>query len=298
MPPKDKAKAAGISASSFFDLKAELAKQEEDFAKNKAAGKGRSITGGTKLRDTKQTIWARPNKGVNARSARDVELEAISKPTMEHARAALERKAKIYDKLRKGKSGGLNEKQYEGLLVDFDTMGPTHTLDSDSEDEDESKQTPKILDQDDPIIEYEDEFGRVRTAPRSEVPRHLVPNSGKPEFDEDEDVIIYNPVNHFPIYEPSAERVAAVNEALSEANNPLGVHYDASAEVRAKGAGFYQFSGDEDTRRSSAPSDPFAALEAQAKVSFDNGKGETKLASLSAADNFLAQLQEEMSRGK
>jgi len=27
------------------------------------------------------------------------------------------------------------------------------------------------------------------------------------------------------------------------------VHYDASREVRAKGAGFYQFSGDEETRR-------------------------------------------------
>jgi hypothetical protein len=61
--------------------------------------------------------------------------------------------------------------------------------------------------------------------------------------------LIDNPVNHFPIYEPSAERVTAIAEAHSEANNPLGVHYDASAEVRAKGAGFYQFSGDEEERK-------------------------------------------------
>jgi hypothetical protein len=58
-----------------------------------------------------------------------------------------------------------------------------------------------------------------------------------------------NPVNHFPVYEPSAERVAEIAEAHSEANNPLNVHYDAAQEVRAKGAGFYQFSGDEETRR-------------------------------------------------
>lgn len=58
-----------------------------------------------------------------------------------------------------------------------------------------------------------------------------------------------NPVNHFPIYTPSAERVEAIAEAHSEASNPLGVHYDASAEVRAKGAGFYQFSADEETRK-------------------------------------------------
>lgn len=39
--------------------------------------------------------------------------------------------------------------------------------------------------QDDPIVEYEDEFGRVRTARRSEVPRNLVLNR-EDEIDEDE----------------------------------------------------------------------------------------------------------------
>jgi hypothetical protein len=52
MPPKNKAKAAGISASSFFDLKAELTKQEDEFAKNKAAGKSNTtIVGGVKRPD-------------------------------------------------------------------------------------------------------------------------------------------------------------------------------------------------------------------------------------------------------
>lgn len=56
-------------------------------------------------------------------------------------------------------------------------------------------------------------------------------------------------MNHFPVYEPTEERIAAVEQEYSEANNPLGVHYDATQEVRAKGAGFYRFSGDEETRR-------------------------------------------------
>lgn len=38
--------------------------------------------------------------------------------------------------------------------------------------------------QDDPIVEYEDEFGRVRSARRSEVPRNLIP---EPEEGPDED---------------------------------------------------------------------------------------------------------------
>lgn len=57
-----------------------------------------------------------------------------------------------------------------------------------------------------------------------------------------------NPVNHFPTYQPSEERIAEIAKAHAEENNPLGVHYDASQEIRAKGAGFYQFSTDEETR--------------------------------------------------
>lgn len=63
-------------------------------------------------------MWGRQNKGVKSRAQRDIELEAVSRPTLESARAALERKAKIYDKLKKGKTGGLTDSQYDALLVD------------------------------------------------------------------------------------------------------------------------------------------------------------------------------------
>lgn len=115
---------------------------------------------------------------------------------------------------------------------------------------DESLTVPRPPgDGDDPIIEYEDEFGRIRTARRSEVPRELLPRDDADNQDSDEDLVIYNPVNHYPIYKPSEERMAEIEREFAEENNPLNVHYDASQEVRAKGAGFYQFSGDEETRR-------------------------------------------------
>ena len=44
-PPIDKAKAAGISTSSFHDLKAHLAKQEQELTRKKAAGESTSIAG-------------------------------------------------------------------------------------------------------------------------------------------------------------------------------------------------------------------------------------------------------------
>ncbi|KAF9468133.1 hypothetical protein BDZ94DRAFT_1280013 [Collybia nuda] len=234
-----KSKGKGVSASSFFDLKAELSKQEQEFAKNKAAGKN-YIVGGVKRPDKKPTVWARQNKGLQGRASRDVELEAVSRPTLESARAALERKAKIYEKLRKGKTGGLNDKQYDALLVDFELKPIDGSYESDSDDVDESIEIARPPnDEDDPLVEYEDEFGRIRTARQSEVPRNFAS-----QFEEQR-----NPVNHFPVYEPSAERVAEIAAAHAEENNPLGVHYDASKEVRAKGAGFYQFSADEETRQ-------------------------------------------------
>ncbi|KIJ12824.1 hypothetical protein PAXINDRAFT_163838 [Paxillus involutus ATCC 200175] len=246
MAPTDKAKAAGVSVTSFFDLKAELAKKSDEFAKNKAAGGPKYVAGQARRPEKKPTVWARSNRGVQARSARDVELEEVSKVTVESARAALERKAKVYEKLRKGKSGGLSEKQYSALLVDFDSKDVDH-YSSDSDDVDESQTVPTKPgeEEDDPIIEYEDEFGRLRTGRRSEVPRHLLPKLQN----EDEADDAYNPVGFFPVYEPSAERIKAVEEEFAEAENPLSAHYDASKEVRAKGAAFYQFSADEETRK-------------------------------------------------
>ena len=51
MAPSNKSKSAGVSASSFLDLKAELAKQESEFVKNRANGKETYIVGGVKRPD-------------------------------------------------------------------------------------------------------------------------------------------------------------------------------------------------------------------------------------------------------
>ncbi|KAI5120203.1 hypothetical protein M0805_006309 [Coniferiporia weirii] len=248
MAPSKRAKAAGVSASSFLDLKAELAKEESEITRRK---NGAQPVGGVPRNGKGRTVWARPNKGVAARNARDLEIkEATSgRHTTASLRAALERKAEIYDKLRRGKTGGLSDAQYDALLVDFDSKALDEHFSSDSEDVDESLTVPSgPVGDDDPIIEYEDEFGRMRTARRSEVPRDLMPNAEAEEAVEDDPFVIRGPVDHFPVYEPSAERVAAIQEAASEAANPLATHYDAAREVRAKGAGFYSFSADEEAR--------------------------------------------------
>ncbi|KAI0250259.1 hypothetical protein BJV78DRAFT_1128214 [Lactifluus subvellereus] len=269
MAPTNKAQAAGVSSGSFLELRAQVAKRTEGLTKDKAAGSV-TATVGRKKNGKKPIKWALPNKGVEGRAARDLEQEVLERRTVESTRAALERKAKIYEKLKKGQSGGLSEAQYDALLVDFDSK-PDDPYESDSDDVDESLTVPVPGDDDDPVIEYEDEFGRLRSAKRSEVPRHLLPRQDG-GVDDDEYVVylaslfvsfmvcrlsdtsrplymIGDPVNFFPVYEPSSERVASIKAAASEENNPLNQHYDASREVRAKGAGFYQFSADEETRK-------------------------------------------------
>ena len=51
MSHTSKSKAKGVSTSSFFDLKAELSKQEAHFAKAKGSGKNTTIIGGVKRPD-------------------------------------------------------------------------------------------------------------------------------------------------------------------------------------------------------------------------------------------------------
>lgn len=55
MAPANKARAAGVSASSFLDLKAELSKKEEQFAQDKVAGKNTSLIGSVKRPDKVRT---------------------------------------------------------------------------------------------------------------------------------------------------------------------------------------------------------------------------------------------------
>lgn len=60
--------------------------------------------------------------------------------------------------------------------------------------------------------------------------------------------VIYGDQYSFPVYTPDPA-VLAARAAAYEASAPLVQHYDASTENRSRGAGFYTFSKDEDTRQ-------------------------------------------------
>lgn len=192
-----------------------------------------SLITSTLLSYLKQKLPAflRPSPGVLARSSKDLNGDRISKKAkgkdradgastsswastpsaqLDAARIAMERKSKMYDKLRRGKTGGLNEESIVGGLIDWDRKegerrgrrGGTDDEDqdgnyseNDSEQEEEERRwrddrepdevgedgnsrkkrrKDESLGEDDPLMTYKDEFGRSRTVPRSEVPREIL----------------------------------------------------------------------------------------------------------------------------
>jgi len=102
--------------------------------------------------------------------------------------------------------------------------------------------------QGDPLVEYTDEFGRTRSVRRSELPREVARPSLVSDVPEmDDPYLVHGNASHFPTYQQSDERVAEIREKFAE--DPLTKHYDATQDVRMKGAAYYRFSGDEEERQ-------------------------------------------------
>ncbi|KAL8278617.1 hypothetical protein RQP46_008909 [Phenoliferia psychrophenolica] len=207
---KGKGSYSTISSASFLDLKAELGKHEDTFSKTRDLGH-RTTLGVKRAASGKPSPWAKKNKGIDGRNDRDrIQYEAdptSSKHDPARLKAQLEKKALLYEKIRKGKTGGLDEKQIETLLVDFDRKDDGSDDDSDSDADDESATVPVIPTESDPLVEWTDEFGRTRLIPRSEVPR-----GGNPDAPSDplaERNVHYGDQHHFPIYTPDPSVLAA-----------------------------------------------------------------------------------------
>ncbi|KAK4046922.1 hypothetical protein OIV83_005713 [Microbotryomycetes sp. JL201] len=237
-----------LASSSLAALKAEMAKKEAEFEATRHLGS--TVAGSSKPAQRRankaKAIPDRPNKGLQMRQVKDVDDQARSTNTAAHSREMLEQKAKLYDKIKqvalsllRGKTAGLTEAQIGNLLVDFDQK------DSDDDEDDATEgSSQEGQDPNDPVVEFTDEYGRVRTARRSEVPRL----TAQAEDEPDEANIRYGDQVYFPVYQPDPAVIAARRAAFEE-SAPLVQHYDASKEVRARGAGFMSFSKDENIRQ-------------------------------------------------
>ncbi|KAK5652729.1 hypothetical protein OQA88_9582 [Cercophora sp. LCS_1] len=188
------------------------------------------------------------------------------KATLAHARRKMEAKARLYASMQRGDYVGR-----ENSLVDFDrkwaeAQDQTHPdLHSSSSDEDSDNVDTEI-------VEWEDEFGRLRGGTRAEkirYERHIARGQASAAELERMSARPKAPENLIVGDTVQAEAFVARDEAAMEAlarkrdrsaTPPEAEHYRADKEIRTKGVGFYQFSKDEETRQKE-----MAALEAERK---------------------------------
>ncbi|KAK3692483.1 hypothetical protein B0T22DRAFT_447373 [Podospora appendiculata] len=191
------------------------------------------------------------------------------KAELAHARRKMESKARLYAAMQRGDYVGR-----EIGLVDFDRKwaekkakaaqnpGTSHDDDgnasSSSDDDDDSEEENN---NDTELVEYEDEFGRLRRGTRADKLRferrlargeasaaELDRMSARPKAPEN---LIFGDAVQADAF---AAHDAAAMEQLARKRDrsptpPPAVHYEADREIRTKGVGFYAFSKDEDTRK-------------------------------------------------
>ncbi|EEA27271.1 hypothetical protein EYB25_001723 [Talaromyces marneffei] len=194
--------------------------------------------------------------------------------TLQRSKRRMEEKADLYKNLRKGHhlADGSSSDEAEGgdgdaymsrlrrkernALVDFDRKWAEdeekQALDKDEDDDD---------DNDDgigPMVDYEDEFGRTRRGTRAEAAqaarlrRQAQGSTAVSEEDRSRPSrptnLIYGETVQTYAFNPDAAIASQMAYLASKrdrsATPPESLHYDAEAEVRTRGTGFYKFSKD------------------------------------------------------
>ncbi|KAL4768133.1 hypothetical protein BDW60DRAFT_133454 [Aspergillus nidulans var. acristatus] len=203
------------------------------------------------------------------------EIGSVDEATLHRSKRKMEEKARQYEDLKKGlhlAAGSdseddvttgqgdayfsrLRRKEKEGL-VDFDRKW------ADEQDKGSDPESGSGEEDDDntSIISYEDELGRTRRGTRKEAAQAAELRAAaagdtqnterwRPSRPEN---LIYGATVQSEAFRPSgmaAEQMAYLAKRRDRSPTPEQVHYDADAEVRNRGTGFYAFSKDEEVRK-------------------------------------------------
>lgn len=228
-----------------------------------SASKSTSEPRPSRARPKKDDIFSVHNKGSKKRALKDLEpdmtqkhstsSEALDEATWHRSKRKMEEKARLYAAMKRGDVEDADEKH----MVDFDRKW-AETQEKGSAESDTSSDDDYGPAEPEEMVEYLDEFGRTRTGTRAEAARE---QRRQMLVREDEDRarpavpanIIYGDTvqsSAFNPDEPVAQQMAELAAKRDKsATPPPDLHFDATKEVRHKGVGFMQFSGDKEERR-------------------------------------------------
>lgn len=237
---------------------------------------------------SKPDIFAVHNKGALKRAAADEAEDVhgvrqqqhqnsdavgqVDAATLQRSKRRMEEKAHIYEDLKKGYHLAEGESSDDGdvaeeskmrrrernALVDFDRKWAEQEHNDDDGDDDENSE-----DETGSMVDYEDEFGRTRHGTKAEAAQaararrqQLNINNSTEEKDTSRPSrpsnLIHGETIQSQAFNPDAAMASQMASLAARrdrsATPPSQTHYDAEAEVRTRGTGFYKFSADEKTR--------------------------------------------------
>lgn len=268
-PPKRQKKEMALSSSLDFtsQLTSLISKPSSSSSSTSRArsrpSKSKTADLFTNVKVKRKPGAKQPNQEANEKlTLRNPTTTEEEKATLARTRKIMEEKARLYAAMKRGDY--IPKEGEAAPLVDFDRkwaenrgkQGDDEASSSDFDNESSDKETGP-----EEIVEYEDEFGRLRTAPKSQYLAHqrrlarglaassaLEEMSARPKAPEN---IIYGEAIQTEAF------VAADEERMDElarkrdrsATPPEAKHYDAREEIRNRGTGFYAFSKDEEERK-------------------------------------------------
>ncbi len=266
--PRVKSSVKEISSSTSLAFTSQLASLLSN------SSSSRTSTGRGRPSGFKSDIFTSHNRNAKKRAAKDLEEEdtfgipakqdigGVDNTVLHRSKRKMEEKARLYAAMKRGDyvPPGGDERKDERGLVDFDrkwaeqeASGEVDTYDT-SSDEDNGAS-------DEELVDYEDEFGRQRKGTRAEAVREERRRKAQATDEPDRfsarpsqpTNLIFGDTVQTAAFNPD-EPVAVQMETLAakrdrSATPPEEVHYDANAEVRSKGVGFYSFSKDKVVRK-------------------------------------------------
>jgi hypothetical protein len=217
----------------------------------------------------KNDLFTSHNKNTKKRAARDLDEDSddarrkvgrqdiggVDDAILHRSKRKLEAKARLYKEMKRSDYAG---DEGDGL-VDFDRKW----AEKQGKDEASSSSEDEGPAPDEEIVEYEDEYGRLRRGPKSEAERmeRKKRNAalGQEELDRisarpsQPSKLIYGDTVQTLAFNPDEDKSVKMEELARKRDRsmtpPEMKHYEADKEYRVKGVGFYAFSKDEEGRR-------------------------------------------------
>ncbi|KAH8808424.1 hypothetical protein F5884DRAFT_792174 [Xylogone sp. PMI_703] len=225
---------------------------------------------------TKDDIFKTHNKNTKKRALRDLEedesdfraklgrqdLGAVDAEVLHRSKRKMEQKARLYAEMKKGDY--VAGEDDPDALVDFDRKW-AESRDAgaeSSESDDDERSSGKLAGSKDEVVEYEDEYGRLRRGTKADAERMEKKKRNKLLGQEELDrmsarpamptQLIYGDTIQAAAFDPD-ESTAQQMEDIARKHDrsptpPEKKHYEADKEIRTKGVGFYSFSKDEKVR--------------------------------------------------